>query len=115
MPDAMKFSVALALAFAVGGCASMGDEPVQTGPSEFAKRGAEIALMRCAGCHAISLTATSPRSNAPPFRELRIRFNEITWERTMRAIAEGGHDEMPPVFVDDIDARDLRAYIESLR
>lgn len=111
---AAKAGLGLALAIGLAGCASDGVEPAPKPPSAFAVRGAEIALMRCSGCHAISLTARSPRPNAPPSRQLRIRFNEITWERTMRAIAEGGHEEMPPVFVDDVDARDLRAYIESL-
>jgi mono/diheme cytochrome c family protein len=78
-------------------------------------RGAEIALMRCSGCHAISLTATSPNQIAPAFRDLRLRFDDAIWARTLREISEGSHHDMPMVEVDEAEAEDLRAYVEGLR
>jgi mono/diheme cytochrome c family protein len=44
-----------------------------------------------------------------------MRFNEIAWERALRQIAEGGHDEMPPVAVEPAEVSDLHAYVSSLR
>ncbi|HTI66313.1 MAG TPA: cytochrome c [Caulobacteraceae bacterium] len=116
MAHSCATAVALAgLAVLAAGCAAEGG-PVRVGRYEdLAARGAVIARTRCSGCHAIDLASDSPRASAPPFRVLRIRFNEITWERTTRAISEGGHDEMPPVPIDELDARDLRTFINSLK
>lgn len=108
--------LAICLVGWTSGCATT-DQPAAERPraSLFAIRGQEVADLRCAGCHSIDTITVSPRFNAPPFRDLRIRFNAISWERKMAEIAEGGHDEMPAVRLDDIEIRDLRAYIESLR
>lgn len=86
----------------------------ETVPSQ-AQSGLAAAQTWCASCHAIDLVSQSPRMAAPPFRDLRVRFNQITWERTMAQIAAGGHDEMPPVAVSDIDIRDLKVFIDTLR
>lgn len=53
--------------------------------------------------------------NAPSFSQLSRQFNAVTWERTMAEIAEGGHDEMPPLRLDSTDVSDLKAYIDRLR
>lgn len=113
---ARALSVAGAAAGAlVTACAADGRERGFASSDAWTARGRAIAETRCAGCHAIAARGESPRSGAPTFGVLRMRFNEITWERAMREIAEGGHDEMPAVQIDGIDARDLRAYIEGLR
>jgi cytochrome c len=83
--------------------------------SMLVERGLDIAQLRCAACHAIDGSPDSPRANAPPFRQLRVRFNTLTWERAMTEISEGGHDEMPAVRLDSADIRDLKAYIETIR
>lgn len=101
----------------LAGCASVLDtRPTASRfPMTAEGRGRQIAEYRCAGCHSIDLVTASPRAAAPPFRQLRIRFNALTWERTVAQIGKGGHDEMPPVKLDIDEVRNLEAYIETLR
>ena len=56
----------------------------------------------------------SPRPGAPPFRDVRRRYNEISLQREFEAIREVGHYSMPPKPISNADGRDLIAYIESL-
>ena len=103
---------------ALAGCATAapsGLAPTARPQSLFVSEGRAVAQTRCAACHAIDALGESPRSGAPPFTQIRLRFNAITWERAMRAIGEGGHEEMPAVSLDPSEIRDLRAYIDSLR
>lgn len=109
-------AIAIGMSALLGGCAMneaypSGEPTVSAG----ALRGMEVAVLRCSGCHSIGGQEVSPRSNAPPFQQLRLRFNQITWERAMAEIAIGGHDEMPPVALDSADIRDLRTFIEASR
>jgi len=83
-------------------------------PSGAVERGRLFAARECAGCHALGPVGDSPRAAAPPFRDVRIRYNEISFQRRMAEIAEGGHYEMPPLRVEPADAGDVSAYIESL-
>jgi mono/diheme cytochrome c family protein len=96
-------------------CAGQPADTPGLGRNDDVSRGEAIAQLRCAPCHAVGASDRSPRSAAPPFRRLRMRFNEIAWERALRQIAEGGHDEMPPVAIDPSEASDLHAYVGSLR
>lgn len=111
-----KMIMVIWLAGLAAGCATT-VEPAGTArkPSLFEAHGREVAQLRCAGCHSVDTYTTSPRSVAPAFRDFSIRFNSLTWERKMAEIAEGGHDEMPPLRLDDVEIRDVRAFIESLR
>jgi mono/diheme cytochrome c family protein len=103
------------VAAVLAGCASTPGTQAE-GPSTLAEdRGQAIADYRCGGCHATGVLGASPRAAAPPFRVLRVRFNGLTWERTMAEIAQGGHGEMPALALDSRDVKDLRAYIEGLR
>lgn len=79
-----------------------------------ADRGHGLARRQCETCHAIGLTGESRWPSAPPFRNIRVRYNALSFEHRMREIAERGHYEMPPLSVDPADVRDLAAYIESL-
>jgi cytochrome c len=79
-----------------------------------AERGHRVAARDCAGCHAIENVGNSPRPGAPPFRDIRRRYNEISMQREFEAIREVGHYEMPPTPISLSDGRDLTAYIESL-
>jgi mono/diheme cytochrome c family protein len=112
----MRAPLVIAAVLLAAGCASTPRPgPAVSGPSAFALSGAEIARTKCAACHAIDGPGPSPRPSAPPFPTLRIRFNQLTWERTMAEIAAGGHDEMPPVSLSDSEIRDLKAFIDGLR
>ena len=79
-----------------------------------AERGHLVAARDCARCHAIEPAGVSPRPTAPPFRDIRRRYNEISLQREFDAIRDVGHYEMPPTPISPADARDLAAYIESL-
>jgi mono/diheme cytochrome c family protein len=79
-----------------------------------AERGYRVAARECAGCHSIDRQRDSPRPGAPPFRDIRHRYNEISLEREFQAIREVGHYAMPPKPISLADGRDISAYIESL-
>lgn len=107
----------LALAVAVTACASATERPYSAlrGESLAASRGRGIAEIRCAGCHAISSFAESPREGAPSFGQVRLRYNALSWHRVMREIGEGRHGEMPPIKLNESEVEDLRAYVETNR
>lgn len=78
-------------------------------------RGADIAATRCATCHAIGATGTSPQPIVPPFRTLH---EDFPIEMLVAALATGvvsGHDEMPMFDLGPDDAGALVAYIDSLK
>lgn len=78
------------------------------------QRGAWIAARDCGTCHAFGLNDASPNPNAPPFRDLRLRFNPIALERRLHPMPATGHFEMPPQTLSAADVPDLVAYIQSL-
>jgi len=102
----------LAFAGLAGACASLDGGAAGTGGAP--KFGLEIADHACAGCHAIGLAGDSPAMAAPAFRDLRVRYNQLSFQRRMEEIAEGGHNAMPPLQLDPGEVRNLAAYIESL-
>ena len=104
----------LALSLLTFGCATGQNAGNGYAPATAAERGRDLAQRRCAGCHALDLQSQSPRMNAPPFREMRIRYNQASFQHRMAEISEGGHYDMPPLRLDPADARDVAAYIESL-
>jgi mono/diheme cytochrome c family protein len=79
------------------------------------ERGHQLAMRRCAECHAIGHGRQSPDGDAPRFVALRLRFNELSLERRLDGIPWGRHAGMPPIGLSDGDRQDLAAYIESLR
>lgn len=95
-------------------CATSETSAAGAAPTVASDRGHDLARRQCSTCHAIDLTGESRWPSAPPFRDIRVRYNGISFERRMREIAERGHYEMTPLSVDPADVRDLSAYIESL-
>lgn len=58
--------------------------------------GKQALESRCARCHSIGETGSSPRADAPPFRDIVKRYPP---EDLAEALAEGitsGHPDMPP-------------------
>jgi mono/diheme cytochrome c family protein len=98
----------------VGACATAGATFAQTHPDPALERGAWVAQRDCAQCHAVGLEGRSPNSNAPTFREIRLRFNPISLERRLHPMPVQGHDAMPPRSLSVADVPDLVAYIQSL-
>lgn len=107
--------IALSFSGLLVGCAGVSAEPAAGSASAAAaERGRAIAQRACASCHGLGVRADSRRAAAPPFRDMRLRYNEIMFQRRMTEIAEGGHYEMPPVRLEPGEIRDVAAYIESL-
>ena len=76
--------------------------------------GAHLAAQRCAGCHAIGPQGRSHNLAAPPFRDIRLRYNGLSLERELAKISKQGHFEMRPTAIRADEARDIADYIESL-
>ena len=112
----MRLFLAFALSAAsLGGCASnSGPTDEARAPATAAEFGRDLAERECSRCHALGLAGESPRMDAPPFRDMRIRYNQLSFQRRMQEIAEGGHSAMPPLRIETSDARNVAAYIESL-
>lgn len=104
----------LSLSLLTAGCATGQNAGGGYGPGTAAERGGDLAQRSCAGCHAVSLQGQSPRMNAPAFRDLRIRYNQASFQHRMAEIAEGGHYDMPALRLEASEVRDVAAYIESL-
>ena len=79
------------------------------------RRGQALVAANCSRCHSIERTGNSPHREAPPFRNLSLRY-PVDW--LQEALAEGlstGHPDMPEfVFeVPEIDA--ILAYLQSIQ
>jgi mono/diheme cytochrome c family protein len=105
----------VALLSSVAGFAVAAPSPTAPrAPDPAVDRGHQLAMRRCAQCHAIRPGHESPDGDAPQFSSLRLRFNEISLQRRLAAIPWGRHAGMPPVGLSDADRSDLAAYIERL-
>jgi mono/diheme cytochrome c family protein len=86
-----------------------------TGEDEGARmRGRQTAEERCAACHAVGKSATSPRAGAPTFADLRRRYTSPALLRELEASDAVGHYGMPVVPTSAAEREDLAAYVESL-
>jgi cytochrome c len=105
----------LVLAGFLVGCAAPGAPPPPAAiPMSGPTRGAMVAERACASCHAVAIVGDSRNPNAPPFRDIRIRYNSISLERELARIAKEGHFEMPRTAIADGDIPEIVAYIETL-
>lgn len=79
-----------------------------------AKVGRAIAADKCARCHAIGADDTSPHAQAPPFRDVVLRYPS---ENLAEALAEGivsGHPDMPVFVFQPAEIEGFIAYLDSL-
>lgn len=107
--------ILLAMTATIAGCATSARSPsTQPAPSTAVERGQALAERRCGGCHAVGPTGQSAQTMAPPFRDLGLRYNAISFERRMAGLTSRGHHEMPPMRLERDEIRDLAAYIDSL-
>jgi mono/diheme cytochrome c family protein len=98
--------LALAMIFPLGSA-----RPVEAANIE---QGRRLALLYCAGCHAIDKVSPSPLRIAPPFRTLHERYPVETLEE---ALAEGivtGHPSMPQFQFEPDQINDLIGFLKSL-
>ena len=78
------------------------------------ERGRVIAQEKCARCHSIEQTGSSPLRVAPPFRDLGKRYPV---RHLAEALAEGivtGHNDMPVFTLEPRDIDALLTFMESL-
>lgn len=112
----LRASVLAAVGFALAACQTA--EAAQSAPlgtGAPAERGRRIAERDCSQCHNIGNSGPSPLATSPPFRDLTIRFNSLSFARRMNELAKAGHYEMPRRQLSEIDAEDIAAYLETLR
>jgi cytochrome c len=100
----------LVLCLTLGACA--GVQPDLGAPSP---RGQSLAAQRCSACHALGPVGDSPRSAAPAFRDLALRYNEISLERRLADMNGRPHSEMPRLILQPGEISDLAAYIAAGR
>ncbi len=82
--------------------------------AEAIEEGRAIAETHCARCHAVGKTGDSPHADAPPFRDLRLRYPV---ENLEEALAEGimtGHADMPEFQFEPQQIGAFIAYLKSL-
>ncbi|MEO8112861.1 MAG: cytochrome c [Phenylobacterium sp.] len=110
-----RIAIILALLAVAGGCATSG-RPMAGGaaPGSAVERGHFFVQRSCAGCHAVNALGDSPNAEAPPFRSVRMRHNEISLERMLADISQKGHFRMPPVYMSDAEIADIVAYIQTV-
>lgn len=103
-PSGAKFVLCAALAILTSGCSE--GAPANEG---------KLALeSRCARCHAIGENDKSPRADAPPFREIVMRYPP---ESLAESLAEGiasGHPDMPSFVLSPDEIGAVIAYLSTL-
>lgn len=105
---ALRGMVGAAVCIATTAIAGAGEDPR-------VKRGREIAVAACADCHAVGPAGTSPKPEAPPFRELGRKYPVESLEE---ALAEGvvvGHPGMPQVKMKEAEIGAFIAYLKSIQ
>ena len=111
-----RFAISSVLCAVLIGVAACQAISLVTGEDEGAKmRGHETAEKRCAGCHAVGRSGTSPRADAPTFADFRRRYTSPALLRELEASDVVGHYSMPIVSTSAAERADLVAYVESLR
>jgi len=110
------FAISSALCALLLGVAACQTLSLVTGEDEGAKmRGRETAQNRCAGCHAVGRSGTSPRVDAPTFVDLRRRYSSPALLRELEASNLVGHYGMPITPTSAAERAGLVAYVESLQ
>jgi cytochrome c len=114
MPPHSSFWKGLSIAAVAGVLAASPAMAKESAREAAAARGEALARASCASCHAMGLTDRSPWALAPAFRDMRIDYNAIAYERRM-AQMHVGRVRMPPADISLDDVLDIREYVRSLR
>jgi len=73
-----------------------------------------VAQRICARCHSLG-PADASHFGAPPFRQVALRYNELSLEKRLAGMNGRPHIDMPKVSLQPDEIRDLAAYIANLR
>ncbi|MGE0500550.1 MAG: cytochrome c [Rhizobiaceae bacterium] len=77
-------------------------------------RGQALVEANCGSCHALGETGASLHPQAPPFRDVFVRYPP---DLLAEALAEGistGHPDMPEFVAEPDEIADIIAYLETL-
>lgn len=74
----------------------------------------ELTEHRCGGCHAVTMTDTSPRPDAPPLRDLFMRYPIYALGEALSRGIEVGHRDMPRFTLDPDETAAIISYLDSL-
>jgi len=83
--------------------------------SSLVREGRQIAMADCGACHALGAKGPSPSAQAPPFRDISLRYDP---DNLAEALAEGisvGHPAMPERAYPADKIAALLAYLRSLQ
>jgi mono/diheme cytochrome c family protein len=103
----LKSVATVALAGALGACASERRDPLEWGR--------QLALANCAACHAIGSEGGSINAFAPPFRDLRKTYDLASIELTFGRAQVNDHPPMPSFAAAPEDVSALMVYIKSVQ
>jgi cytochrome c len=87
--------------------------PAQAAPAP--ARGEALLAAKCARCHAVGRTGTSPHAEAPPFRTLSRRY---PIENLAEALGQGlsvGHEDMPEFVFEPAEVGAILDYLKSIQ
>jgi cytochrome c len=101
-----QFAVRLAALLAAGLATATAADEVEIGRA--------LISDNCASCHAIAVKGPSPMIEAPPFRELHLRYDV---EFLSEALVEGivtAHEAMPQFAFEPDEAAAIVAYLRAL-
>lgn len=84
-------------------------------PADMIADGRDIAQTQCSSCHAVGLTGASPLKEAPPFRELGLRYHFPVLEEELNEGVHVGHPPMPNFQFTPRGTDALLAYLRHLQ
>lgn len=102
--SAAAIGLCVAIAMQTGGCSDVKDTD----------KGRAALETRCARCHAIGLDDVSAHAEAPPFREIVLRYPP---ENLAESLAEGivsGHPDMPQFVMEPDEIGAVIDYLSGL-
>ncbi len=106
----LPLSIAVLVAMTVTGVSTAG-----ASEDEAVTRGRRIAEAGCSPCHAIGKSGTSPKAEAPLFRELGRKYPVEQLEETLAEGVVVGHPGMPQVKMREGEIASFIAYLKSIQ
>lgn len=100
-------------AIVLAACANGPSAARRTDPAAVA-RGEALARRSCAVCHGVGLSDASSFPGAAAFRDMRMDYNAISYERRMVQL-HAARPSMPPAHIGLAEVEDIIAYAQSLR
>ena len=90
-------------------------ESLQTPEQIAVQTGQSLVEIYCGACHATGRQGSSPHPEAPPFRELHLRYDVADLTEALVEGLSTGHTDMPEFEFEPDQAAAIVAYLESLR